>query len=140
MSNSHRNLSYTSDQNRSSILFFFNTKNELDWSSQLKLHTRTEPHRRYAIFFIHSGNQVKNIVLNIILYSTTQDTFIRDTRPQLEKSCPFFKKKYEKKKKHQITERMYWITVIMVIIHQNTSKTNGYEQLCSMDFTWSLWS
>lgn len=34
------------------------------------LHARTEPHSRYAIFFIQSGGQVKNIVLNIILYTT----------------------------------------------------------------------
>lgn len=36
----------------------------------VNLHARTEPHSRYAIFFIQSGGQVKNIVLNIILYTT----------------------------------------------------------------------
>lgn len=46
-----------------------------------QLNSRTEAHSRYAIFFIHSGNQVKNIVLNIILKAhQLQDTFIRDTR------------------------------------------------------------
>lgn len=34
------------------------------------LHARTEPYSRYAIFFIQSGAQVKNIVLNIILQTT----------------------------------------------------------------------
>lgn len=36
----------------------------------MSFHARTEPHSRYAIFFIQSGGQVKNIVLNIILYTT----------------------------------------------------------------------
>lgn len=36
----------------------------------VNFHARTEPHSRYAIFFIQSGGQVKNIVLNIILYTT----------------------------------------------------------------------
>lgn len=45
----------------------------LPWSQGTRvvgLHARTEPHSRYAIFFIQSGGQVKNIVLNIILYHT----------------------------------------------------------------------
>lgn len=55
----------------------------------MNIHARTEPHSRYAIFFIQSGGQVKNIVLNIILYTTAaEDTFIRDTRVRLKKYCP----------------------------------------------------
>lgn len=82
---------------------------------EVDLHARTEPHSRHAIFFIHSGSQVKNIVLNIILYSTikrilsfaTRDQrwkilvhfSAQDTiRPSLTRQ-PFTEKRRKKKKK-----------------------------------------
>lgn len=49
---------------------------------EVDLHARTEPHSRHAIFFIHSGSQVKNIVLNIILYSTIKRILSFATRDQ----------------------------------------------------------
>lgn len=58
----------------------------------VNIHARTEPHSRYAIFFIQSGGQVKNIVLNIIVQTTRPlDTFIRDTRARLGKCCPEYR-------------------------------------------------
>lgn len=57
----------------------------------VSLRARTEPRSGCTIFFIHSGNQVKNIVLNIILQSGEKshvharyDTFIHGTRVAVE--------------------------------------------------------